>query len=232
MEECICCGSERRMDRMSLHILEKHRDNLIATKNNKRMLEECLKHKEGTARIYLTADDKKRTKSYIVSFGYNSGWAFAPKMKKVLDKIKEHKDDHLKTCAELMDEIKEREAKNGVSTDAPQDTSEAYDNLKRQYDELLKKSIRLERELKSCKEEIEENEAQMYKESAKQRDFLKVVVRVYGMDKEEIRDIETQVADLYMEYTGDRSIEDVDDAAWNDLNKAIETIKPFRIDGY
>ena len=132
--KCVC-GKERRNDRMSHHILEQHRENIISTPCNKKALEDTIRFKEGYTEIRLTDPLDKYHKIYVVvSFGYNCGWKSTEFKQNVLNKIAEHKEEHLKVCQELLDEFK-----GGV-----EDTSKAYESLEEKYKNLLDKYNKLE----------------------------------------------------------------------------------------
>jgi transposase-like protein len=222
METCICCGIERRMDRMSLHILDKHKDNLINVKLNKKYLETAIKEKKGIVRIYLTSSTNvKNTKCYLVSFGYNSGWTCEPKMSKVLDKIKEHREEHLKICKELLEEIEANILKTGDNT-IHEDSSEAYNNLKEKYNDLLKNFTKMEKDYKNVKKNLDEIEDEHLEINNVYKDTIKCIGRLYNITEDETWDIQQQVSDIYSEYKGKN-----DDESWAELSKEISKVQKY-----
>jgi hypothetical protein len=217
MEECLCCGTERRLDRMSSHLLDKHRDNIIATPINKEMLKNAIKEKSGTIRIYLTSPtNPKNKKSYLVSFGFNSGWAFIPKMAKVNEKIKEHRDEHLKKCQELLDEINLTALKG--KDEVVGDNSLAYEKLKESYDDMVKRCAKLEKENDRMNREADEEFDERQREGHITTDVIKTLCRLYNVSKDALEEIEDDVKDIY------DNVEDTDEG-WSDLKKKISNIR-------
>ena len=221
MEECICCGTERKMERMSYHLLDKHRDNIIATPINKEMLKNAIKEKSGTIRIYLTSPtNPKNKKSYIVSLGYVSGWTLLPKMKKTLEKIKEHRDDHLKKCQELLDEINLTALKG--KEEVVGDHSLAYEKLKELYDDVIMKYAKLDKENDRLKRDADDDFEERQREGHITTDVIKTLCRLYNINKDALEEIEDDVKDIY------DNVEDSDEG-WADLKKKINNIRkpPF-----
>jgi hypothetical protein len=206
MQKCQGCGKERRVDRMSCHILEEHKENVLALSKNKKALEETIKFKEGTTRISLSNPaDKTEISYYTVSFGFNSGWKDVI-TKKGKEKIQEHKEEHLKKCRELLDEFQPFPVLCVESED--------YERLHVKYLALQEKVGRLESE-KRKKDEEDSNLQKIKKleESLKQKErFIKelsnqieehqssveIIGRFYPVDE-----IVERVASVYADYSGD-----------------------------
>jgi uncharacterized protein (UPF0335 family) len=202
---------------MSYHIMDKHRDNVIATAPNKEMLRNAIKEKNGTVRLYLTSPtDPKTKRSYIISLGYVSGWTLTPKMKKTLDKIKEHRDDHLKKCQELLDEINLTALKG--KEEVVGDHSEAYETLKQSYDDMVKRCARLEKENDKMKRDADEEFEERQREGHITNDVIKTLCRLYNINKDALEEIEDDVKDIYDD------VEDTDEG-WADLRKRINNIR-------
>lgn len=125
--ECVACEgcAERRVDRMSYHLLKEHRASIIAHPKNEEVLRTCVKKSKGYVNIYVKGLNK--TEKYWVSFGYVSGWIKEPTMKKALEAIDENKCQHLVECNKLIADIeKEKEKKtNGDITEEDMKRNEA-----------------------------------------------------------------------------------------------------------
>lgn len=219
MEKCICCNTERRLDRMSSHMLKKHRDNIISFAINKEMLERELKERRGYVRLYMSSltDEKKRS-SYIVSLGYNSGWTMEPIMKKTLEKIREHRDKHIEECEGLLKDInkaKEPLIEGEGTSEGTTDTK-----LKVEYDALLKRLAKVEKENEQLKKLNDEATDELFEAIDTHKNVMKTICRLYSIPRAIANDIAEQVNDVYRDYKGRREDEDIDE-----MNRRIEAIE-------
>jgi hypothetical protein len=216
--KCIACGKDRRVDRLSHHILEQHRENLLSLPRNKKILEETIRFKEGTIKIALSNPvDKTDVLYYICSFGYDSGWRDKVS-KKMMEKVIEHKEEHLKKCGELLQDFQP----------ITEDTSLEFDKLQAKYTALLEKCNVLEAEkIKKDREDSNLQKIKKLEETVKQKtrftnelsrqieehqSCIEILQRYYNIDG---ADIVERVESAYANYSGD------------ELEEELEKIKPF-----
>lgn len=224
MKRCVCCGEDRRIDRMSMHLLEKHRDVIVATSNNKHLIDECIKSKNGYMRVVLKTDTG--TDDYFVSFGYNSGWSGKPKMSKVLDKIKQHRDAHIEICTALLSEIlayeKEKKAPTSTTSEAKSSVESSMEMklLTSRYEDLLNKYKGLEKKA----ERVELSNSRLLTNIDKKDEALNILLKFYNIDHLLYSCIADEVGLIWDEYPPCPSDDDKDDEHKEMREKLIAAI--------
>jgi hypothetical protein len=215
-KECICCGQKRRVDRMSVHLYEKHRDNIINTAINKTLLGACIKEKNGFVRIVLKTDTG--SDNYWVSFGYNSGWSAKPKMGKVLEKIKEHRDEHLVKCEALYNDMVEieKEKKEGEKKEETEDMK----LLTSRYDDLLNKYKQIEKK----KDIIENSNNKLRIRVRCKDDTINALLKLMKIDYALYEAMEQSVGCIWNDYPSHPTDMDVDEENEKEREAAISRI--------
>jgi hypothetical protein len=166
-----------------MHLLENHRDTIIATTSNKHQIDNCIKSNSSYIRIILKTDTGSA--DYYVSFGYNSGWSEPPKMKKTIEKTIEHRQAHLDVCKELLAEINATKPATSIETDTTK-----YNDLLAKYKKLEKVNERNEATLERLRQNARVNS-----------DTLNVLQRVYSIDDETLYfDVVERIKQLYELY--------------------------------
>jgi uncharacterized protein (DUF849 family) len=198
-----------------MHLLEKHRDAIITTSSNKSLLDECIKSRNGYVRVVLKT--ATGTDDYWVSFAYNSGWNGKPKMAKVLEKIKEHRDAHIEVCKSLFSDIlayekDKKEAKN-PAMEKPMDAKESSMEMKlltTRYEELLAKYNTMEKK----KNTTEASNDRLRSRIRMKENATNVLLKLYDIDHMIYSCIEEEIANIWREYP-----ECEDDASTDDKNE-------------
>ena len=220
-KECICCGQKRRVDRMSMHLLEKHRDAIIATSSNKNLLDECIKSRNGYVRVVLKT--ATGTDDYWVSFAYNSGWNAKPKMHKILEKIKENRDAHLEVCKALLaDIIKfQREKKDAaIENIVATGDVEKVKNMSSAYDDLLAKYKAMEKK----KNTIEASNDRLRTRMRVREDAMNALFKFYDIDHLLYSCIEAEVGTIWEAYPECPTDDTRDEENEEQRRKLIEAI--------
>jgi len=170
MITCFVCKETKRTDRMSTHILSKHRDNIINCKFNEEILEATIKDKNCTTNICLTSPDKMEHRFHC-SFGFPSGWKKGILPESGRKNATEHKEKHLEVCKSLLDEIKN-----------PTINNKDYNDLKKKYDKL--------------QEEYNENEDDSMKMMIQKDTILEVVARKYSINLRDLKELDDEIHDI------------------------------------
>lgn len=184
MITCIACNEERRVDRMSSHILSKHRDNVIKCGMNKEILEENIRANQYTINICLTNPMNDEKQRIHCSFGYVSGWKTARITKASIEKAKEHRVKHKEECKKLLEDM------NPVviqKKDNPE-LATAYKNL--------------EKKLKKLESDYDEVNNDSMNEMIAHNVLLDVIIHKYKINKTELSELEDEIREIL----GDDSI--------------------------
>ncbi len=197
-KECVCCGQLRRIDRMSMHILEKHRDIIIQTRENKTLISECIRCRDGCMRIILRTDTGME--DYWISFAFNSGWTSKPKMKKVLQKIKDNRDAHIEVCESLLSDIlayakEKKDISIKTSIDATPPTMELT-LLTNRYEDLLFKYNSMEKK----KNAIEASNERLRSMNRKTYDAINATLKLHDINHLLYSCIADEVNCIWAEY--------------------------------
>jgi hypothetical protein len=178
MITCIACNEERRVDRMSSHILSKHRENVIKCKLNKEIIEENLKNNDYTIHICLSSPTGEEDQRIHCSLGFVSGWKTKKLTKVSMSKAKEHRDKHKEICKALLKEMNPVEIQKKETPELTQ----AYKILEKKY-----------KKLEEDYEDVNnENTCEMIIHST----FLDVIAHKYNISKKELSRLEDDIRDI------------------------------------
>jgi len=174
MITCIVCNEERRVDRMSTHILSKHRNNVVECKLNKEILEENIRTNECTINICLTGPTGQEQRVHC-SFGYVSGWKTSKLPKASMEKAKANRIRHKEICQKLLEDS------NPLSIqkkDNPE-LATAYKNLEK-----------LHKRLQSEYDDVNEESTN---EMVFHNTLLEVIAHRYKINKQELSELEDDI---------------------------------------
>lgn len=224
--ECVACEgcAERRIDRMSYHLLKEHRASIIAHPKNEEILTTCVKKSKGYVNIYVKGLNK--TEKYWVSFGYVSGWIKEPTMKKALEAIEENKCQHLVECNKLLTDIaKEKDKKvNGDITEEDMKRNEA---LTAKYKAEVGKNVKLNDTIKRLRANADKNIV-----------VMETLCRLFNIDGDTSTAIENIIGKIYNDYCDDdddtKEVRDdmISKINMNDVKEEILEAKKDAEDGW
>ncbi len=188
--KCVGCNEERRCDRMSFHLLDKHREAILKESSNEKVLEECIRRNDSYINIAIRSSTNDR-QHYWVSFGYSSGWKNEPSYKSAREKALEHRCQHLVVCNELLKELrhlKEKEKKGSIT----QEDMLRNGELAKKYSDECEKHFKTKTSLATARRMAD-----------KYMDMHDVIKRVFKINNDTFDALEMLVDDIYRTYKDD-----------------------------
>jgi len=176
MITCIACNEERRADRMSNHILSKHRDNITKCKPNQEILEAVIKHNDYSIKICLSNATNDKEQRVHCSFGYVSGWKTDKMPQGSIEKAKKNRTKHIEECKKLLTEMNPSTEKNNS------ELAISYKNLERKY--------------KRLESDYDDINTDSMNEMVAHNTLLDVIAHMYQINKKELSKLEDGVREI------------------------------------
>lgn len=198
--KCYACNTNKRIQRLSFHILKEHFNSLL-TKENIEAINESIKYKKGYAYIKITSltNNYDNLRVYV-SFGFNSGWTTLENAVKAgKDMTEEQVEKHLAICNDILKEYSKLEVTKVDSIKKEETTTTTDIKMKDliEMNEKLKKKIsRLEKEKKEKQKEVITSHDSYYT-------FKKHLIRLLDVDQDKYDLYEQKYNDIYEKYVDD-----------------------------
>lgn len=216
--KCVGCNEERRCDRMSFHLLDKHREAILKESSNEKVLEECIRRNDSYINIAIRSSTNDR-QQYWVSFGYSSGWKNEPSYKSAREKALEHRCQHLVVCNELLKELKERKEKEKKGSLTQEDMLRNGE-LAKKYSDECEKHHKTKTSLAARNRMID-----------KYMVMHDIIKRVFKINSDTFDALESLVDDIYTTYKDDdrrtKEVRDdlLDTISIKDVTEKVEEMK-------
>jgi hypothetical protein len=210
---CPVCKEERRIDRMSLHILKKHKENLFDEKIIAQLNDSIKRNSPYTEVVMKVVGERFKSEKMWLSFGYNCGWASFAALEKARKAGKFTEDitrKHVDTCKLLVEEyklmnipIKSDDDTEPVQLDAVRQYQEMITAMKKKDIELQNKCADLIREKLELEEEYDEYRTDNQTFVSQTTHLKRTLMRLFHIKKDDFEYVEEMIREAYREHEDD-----------------------------
>ena len=207
--KCYICNTDKRIQRLSFHILKEHFNSLL-TEENIESIKESITRKKGYTFIKISSLIKACDNLRVyVSFAFNSGWITNDNAHQANKEMSDSEiDKHIKVCKHIIDEYNKLEVKptnntitddtttNNTITDDTTTTNIKMKDLQNMFQKLQKKCDTLEKEKKNNKNEILTEHDHHYQ-------FSKHLIRLLNIDEDKYGLYIEKYSDICEKYKDD-----------------------------